>query len=432
MFEVPDADYDDWADNDYPGPTNKYTTKDSGKMAEYGDGMRRDTTEGKPQFRLMWPKGIPFEEQLITRVAHLYARGAEKYGDRNWEKSSTPESLGHHEEALERHFHKFLEDVQDGEDHAAAVVWNVNAVLLTRRNIANLEQLKADTNTWTKPRPCFGCGLPVCKVGQARCGDCEAASHITPGEKEVKGEFSCTVKEDIGKCGTCEPPSHAWWCGDASLSRPADECTCDVTPEQQLTRKPAPEVFSQVKIWVPGGGSVEVDGNLHVNNDAHGKSVVFPYYAPVEISIGRVYSREETDKMLDHAGPDDHAGPVENKHESPHELGFHTQGCGCPAFAGPIPTDDEVLAAKAVLERRAAAVGAKVTFKDPEYGQKQDGSDEIQPPKPVHHIPLDASGLMPCCGKTPFECDADLLTTRPSLVTCNRTAESMPWDPPSA
>lgn len=117
-------------------PSRQYVTRDSGKMAEYADGMRRDTSDGKPKFRLMWPEGIPFEEQLMYRVAMHYAQGGEKYGDRNWEKSSTPESLAHHAEATERHLHKFLLGVEDGEDHAAAVVWGINAILLTRRNIA--------------------------------------------------------------------------------------------------------------------------------------------------------------------------------------------------------------------------------------------------------------------------------------------------------
>lgn len=124
-----------------------YTTKDSGKTSEYASGMRRDTQEGKPKFRLLWPKGVPFEEQLITRVADLYARGAVKYGDRNWEKSCNAEDLAHHEEALERHFHKFLEGVEDGEDHAAAVVWNVNAVLLTRRNMRQNDATGGDNGT---------------------------------------------------------------------------------------------------------------------------------------------------------------------------------------------------------------------------------------------------------------------------------------------
>ena len=42
-----------------------------------------------------------------------------------------------------RHVIKFLLGVEDGEDHAAAVVWNVNAVDLTRKKIDAKEQEEA-------------------------------------------------------------------------------------------------------------------------------------------------------------------------------------------------------------------------------------------------------------------------------------------------
>jgi hypothetical protein len=122
---------------------------DSGVKTEYDDGMHRDTAEGKPKFRLMWPEGVPLEEQLLYRTAMHYTKGGELYGDRNWEKSCTEESLAHHADATERHLHKFLLGVEDGEDHAAAVVWGINAVLLTRRNIA----AKAELDRMVKAAP---------------------------------------------------------------------------------------------------------------------------------------------------------------------------------------------------------------------------------------------------------------------------------------
>lgn len=131
------------------GLPGQYIIKDSGSKSQYEDGMQRDNTAGNPRFDLMYPKNIPYEEQLLTRVAMQYSVGGEKYGDRNWERSSSEESLAHHEAALMRHVVKFLTGVEDGEDHAAAIVWNVNAVDLTRRNIATskvgwLEAAKED------------------------------------------------------------------------------------------------------------------------------------------------------------------------------------------------------------------------------------------------------------------------------------------------
>lgn len=112
-----------------------YTTKSSGRAPAGESGMKRDDPAGKPKFGLMMPKGVPYEEQLLTRLAALYERGGAIYGDRNWEKSSTEEDLERHTESLLRHVMKFVNGVEDGEDHAAAIMWNVNAVELTKRNI---------------------------------------------------------------------------------------------------------------------------------------------------------------------------------------------------------------------------------------------------------------------------------------------------------
>jgi len=121
-----------------------YITRKSGEKFESPDGMVRDTSANKPQFTLMFPKDVPYEDQLMTRVADLYHRGGVSYGARNWEKSSTEESLAKHEDCLMRHVIKFLLGVEDGEDHAAAVVWNVNAVDLTRRKIREKKQAHLD------------------------------------------------------------------------------------------------------------------------------------------------------------------------------------------------------------------------------------------------------------------------------------------------
>lgn len=141
-----DEPYEGWVDTSGNpvnlGPGEAFVTKASGTKAQHSDGVVRDTEEGKPRFDLMFPKGVPFEQQLMTRVAELYYRGGKTYGMRNWENSETEETLAHHEAALWRHMMKFYLGVKDGEDHAAAIVWNVNAVDLTRRKIA--EKREAD------------------------------------------------------------------------------------------------------------------------------------------------------------------------------------------------------------------------------------------------------------------------------------------------
>lgn len=90
-----------------------FITKDSGEREGFGTGSVRDTQDGKPRFDLI-PPG-PYR-----RLAMLYARGAEKYGDSNWQLGQpTSRTIA----SLERH----VQDWKGGdkvEDHMAAVAWN--------------------------------------------------------------------------------------------------------------------------------------------------------------------------------------------------------------------------------------------------------------------------------------------------------------------
>lgn len=97
----------------------KYITKDSGMRVDFASGMRRDTNEGKPRYDL-----IPIP--VLKRLAELYARGAEKYGDKNWELANSQEELDRFKASCLRHLYQWLEGDED-EDHAIAVVWNVFA-----------------------------------------------------------------------------------------------------------------------------------------------------------------------------------------------------------------------------------------------------------------------------------------------------------------
>lgn len=102
-----------------------YITKDSGKRQEYASGMRRDTQEEKPDFSLILTDQ-PYEEQLLTRWAGLMTRGANKYGRRNWQLANSEEELERFKASAFRHFMQWING-QDDEDHAAAVLFNINA-----------------------------------------------------------------------------------------------------------------------------------------------------------------------------------------------------------------------------------------------------------------------------------------------------------------
>lgn len=95
-----------------------YQTKDSGKRQDFETGSRRDSQEGKPRYDL-----IP--TLALKRVAHLYARGAEKYDDWNWSKGQPYSRII---ASLERHLHQFKQGDTD-EDHLAAVCWNALAII---------------------------------------------------------------------------------------------------------------------------------------------------------------------------------------------------------------------------------------------------------------------------------------------------------------
>lgn len=101
-----------------------FTTKDSGVRQEYATGMVRDTQEGKPRFDLLLALGLPYEEQFLTRLAALAQRGADKYGDRNHEKSRTPEELARFKASALRHLMQWISEETD-EDHAAATAYNL-------------------------------------------------------------------------------------------------------------------------------------------------------------------------------------------------------------------------------------------------------------------------------------------------------------------
>ena len=97
----------------------EFVTLDSGERVDFPSGMRRDTDQGKPRYDL-----IPLP--MLTRLAELYARGAEKYGDSNWTLADTQAEVDRFKASAFRHFIQFLNGERD-EDHASATVFNVFA-----------------------------------------------------------------------------------------------------------------------------------------------------------------------------------------------------------------------------------------------------------------------------------------------------------------
>lgn len=95
-----------------------FITKDSGKRQEFASGAVRDTVEGKPRYSL-----IPVK--ALRRWADLMARGAKKYGERNWELGMP---TSRYLDSGMRHLFSYLEGDRT-EDHLSAVLFNVGAMI---------------------------------------------------------------------------------------------------------------------------------------------------------------------------------------------------------------------------------------------------------------------------------------------------------------
>ena len=105
----------------------KFETKDSGKRIDYASGMRRDVDTNKPRYDLVY-------EPLLTRWAELLARGAEKYGENNWQLADSEEELKRFKASAWRHFVQAMRG-DDDEDHYAAVLFNFGAIIMLEERL---------------------------------------------------------------------------------------------------------------------------------------------------------------------------------------------------------------------------------------------------------------------------------------------------------
>lgn len=119
-----------------------FITRDSGQRATFDSGMVRDTQDDKPRFDLITPAFLPYDQQMLTRIAALLGRGADKYDDRNWEKAKGVEELRRFRASAFRHFIQWWCSADDGEDHAAAVFFNIQGAEYVWYHMQHPEALK--------------------------------------------------------------------------------------------------------------------------------------------------------------------------------------------------------------------------------------------------------------------------------------------------
>ena len=130
----------------------QFETKDSGERKKFNSGMRRDTQKDKPRFDLINPLDLPYNETLLYRWAMLMFRGAEKYGNRNWEKANSQEELDRFKSSAERHFRQAMDGETD-EDHFAAVLFNLNAIVYLQYKLNDNITFEESYRLWKKIRP---------------------------------------------------------------------------------------------------------------------------------------------------------------------------------------------------------------------------------------------------------------------------------------
>ena len=103
---------------------------DTGERMEFETGAIREPHKGKGRYDLISTEGL-------MRLAAWYERGAEKYGDRNWEKGLPVSNCMN---SLLRHAIKYLAGWDD-EDHLAAIAWNAFAIMEFEKTHPELQDL---------------------------------------------------------------------------------------------------------------------------------------------------------------------------------------------------------------------------------------------------------------------------------------------------
>jgi len=118
---------------------SEFTVKDSGKREEYESGMRRDTNEGKIRYDLVVP--VSMKNPMLKRWAVHMAKGATKYGDRNWEKAAGLPEFSRFRESAFRHFMQWYLG-ENEEDHASAVFFNIQGAEYAKEKLDQPNQCR--------------------------------------------------------------------------------------------------------------------------------------------------------------------------------------------------------------------------------------------------------------------------------------------------
>lgn len=122
-----------------------WVVKDSGKRHTFEGGMVRDTQENKVDW---WRILIG---PMMERYAIHLTKGNAKYPDvnpgiPNWTMAQGPEERERFKQSAMRHFVQWMRGDQD-EDHAAAVLFNINGYEYVKEKLGKLEFVKSKCMT---------------------------------------------------------------------------------------------------------------------------------------------------------------------------------------------------------------------------------------------------------------------------------------------
>ena len=103
---------------------------------------------------------------MLKRLAELYARGADKYGDWNWQKAETPIEYQRFIGSAFRHFEQWRAGNQD-EDHASGAIWNIMAYEWHMERVAKEEPDTKEQDPTLLEQSDYGEGFQIDNTGGA-------------------------------------------------------------------------------------------------------------------------------------------------------------------------------------------------------------------------------------------------------------------------
>jgi len=122
---------------------SEYETLTSGEKEHFNGGAQRDSQKGKPRYDLIPPLAL-------KRLAGLYARGADTYGESNWAAG-----IGYKRLYASAMRHLIQWSMGDNtEDHLSAVCFNIFAIIhfqeLKREDLNDMHKWNENYNNIDK------------------------------------------------------------------------------------------------------------------------------------------------------------------------------------------------------------------------------------------------------------------------------------------